>query len=371
MDDLSLDPRTRDAYARADISIPARGRAAARLLKALPPAPAGHVLRLDSAELATSAYTIALTATHVITAGAGWTDAAQTYSASALKSIEVTSPHRLQLVFRVFGMRHVYSQVRETPDLLSAYHHFSGGRAALARPTRSPAPPRTRALDAAAPRVAPASQMLPPALTWQDAELLAAAHMGGLGFAGARLTRAGADGGIDVEAPAAVAQVKHYLSPVGPRPVRELAGVARGRTALFYCWTGYTAAAVTAAQDGGVALFTYTSAGQVEGVNAVAHALARRGAAKVDITAVLNEDRDITERASKVMAKARSLTRVRGLSSWRRERVLVKVRAAAELLTPATNRTDLPVAARKRLVGHADVHVQSGARIARVAYRKL
>ena len=75
---------------------------------------------------------------------------------------------------RVFGMRHVYSQVRETPDLLSAYHHFSGGRAALARPTRPPAPPRSRALDAASPRIAPARQMLPPALTWQDAELLAA-----------------------------------------------------------------------------------------------------------------------------------------------------------------------------------------------------
>jgi hypothetical protein len=51
-----------------------------------------------------------------------------------------------------------------------------------------------------------------------DAESAAAAFMRRIGFADAKLTSSGSDGGIDVKATGAVAQVKMQWTPVG-RPV--------------------------------------------------------------------------------------------------------------------------------------------------------
>ncbi|WP_405859944.1 restriction endonuclease [Streptomyces sp. NBC_00090] len=65
--------------------------------------------------------------------------------------------------------------------------------------------------------------------TWQDAELAAVDHMHGLGFTDAQMTGAGADGGIDVIARDAIAQVKHYSQPVGVGPF-ENCGEWRTRT---------------------------------------------------------------------------------------------------------------------------------------------
>lgn len=66
--------------------------------------------------------------------------------------------------------------------------------------------------------------------SWQEAEALAGWHMKKLGFDDAKLTPPGVDGGIDVTAEAAVAQVKHYATaPIGAPPVQQLRGAAISR----------------------------------------------------------------------------------------------------------------------------------------------
>lgn len=57
---------------------------------------------------------------------------------------------------------------------------------------------------------------------------------------------ASADGGIDIWAPAAVAQVKARTAPVGLADVQRHYGVAiaTGRSGLFFSTSGYTSAAV-------------------------------------------------------------------------------------------------------------------------------
>ncbi|WP_203721919.1 restriction endonuclease [Streptomyces coelicoflavus] len=115
--------------------------------------------------------------------------------------------------------------------------------------------------------------------TWQDAELAAVDHMLGLGFTDARVTGAGADGGIDVIARDAVAQVKHYSQPIGVGPVRELRGVADAQQhLLFYASGGYTAAARQFADDRGVALFSLQESGHITVLNEAATRLSTRPA---------------------------------------------------------------------------------------------
>lgn len=100
------------------------------------------------------------------------------------------------------------------------------------------------------------------------AEELAVAHMRHLGFADARRTAAGADGGLDVLATGAVAQVKHHAQPVGAPDVQRLRGAGHGAThAVFYSRSGYTAAAFAFAQVSNVALFAFTSTNVITAVN--------------------------------------------------------------------------------------------------------
>ncbi|MFD4832184.1 restriction endonuclease [Streptomyces uncialis] len=88
--------------------------------------------------------------------------------------------------------------------------------------------------------------------TWQDAELAAVDHMRSIGFAEAQVTGSGADGGIDVIAHDAIAQVKHYGQPIGVGPIRELRGVADAHHhLLFYASGGYTASALKFADERG------------------------------------------------------------------------------------------------------------------------
>jgi hypothetical protein len=84
-----------------------------------------------------------------------------------------------------------------------------------------------------------------------------------------RLTGAGADGGIDVEAEGAVAQVKAWMVPVGRPEIQRLRGAAYdGRTPLFFSLTAYTSAAVEFANSCGVALFRFSGySGEIEAVN--------------------------------------------------------------------------------------------------------
>lgn len=119
--------------------------------------------------------------------------------------------------------------------------------------------------------------------TWEEAERLAAWHMKTLGFADAAVARAGSDGGIDVRAEHAVAQVKYYLqAPVGAPAVQQLRGAAYDRQwAIFYSLSAYTVAASALADSAGVALFSYDVAGNVAAVNGPAKSLA--AIANVDV----------------------------------------------------------------------------------------
>lgn len=93
--------------------------------------------------------------------------------------------------------------------------------------------------------------------TWREAEILAAQHMRGIGFTDASVTGGGTDGGIDVVATGAIAQVKFHAMPVGAPDVQRLRGAAHAyANALFYSAAGYTPAAKTYAEHAGVALFS-------------------------------------------------------------------------------------------------------------------
>ncbi|WP_158299728.1 restriction endonuclease [Glycomyces paridis] len=90
------------------------------------------------------------------------------------------------------------------------------------------------------------------------AEYLAAEHMQKVGFRGAKRTTTGPDGGVDVEAPTAIAQVKHLRSPVGRPAIQQLLGAGgRSTSRLFYSAGGYSRPALELADNEGIALFTY------------------------------------------------------------------------------------------------------------------
>lgn len=114
----------------------------------------------------------------------------------------------------------------------------------------------------------------PAVSSWQQAEALAAWHMQKLGFDDAKMTPPGADGGLDVRATDAVAQVKHYATPIGAPVIQQLRGAAHGQgAALFYSMSGYTKAAVEYANNAAVALFTYNESGVVQPFNHAAQIL--------------------------------------------------------------------------------------------------
>lgn len=93
---------------------------------------------------------------------------------------------------------------------------------------------------------------------WPKAEAFAADHMRRLGFKDAKTTTAGADGGIDVESAAAVAQVKHWKQAVTRPDVQRLNGAAPANTArLFYAASGFTRDARLFADEQKIALFVY------------------------------------------------------------------------------------------------------------------
>lgn len=109
------------------------------------------------------------------------------------------------------------------------------------------------------------------------AEQLAAAHMRELGFLDARVTRDGADGGLDVTATDAAAQVKYVSAPVGSPDVQRLRGAAHGIShVLFYSASGYSSAGLKVAAESLVALFEFDETNNVRPVNDLAIELATR-----------------------------------------------------------------------------------------------
>ncbi|MGC9379956.1 restriction endonuclease [Streptomyces sp. MH13] len=186
--------------------------------------------------------------------------------------------------------------------------------------------------------------------TWQEAELAAVDHMRSLGFVDARVTGAGADGGIDVIAQDAVAQVKHYSQPIGVGPVRELRGVADAHQhLLFYASGGYTAAARQFADERGLALYFLAELGHITPLNEAATRLSARPAPTSNWSQAAGWGRGAsTERASRraaeldaqrqtvlrLIARVRAHTsEVHALPSNRYTKDRIKVLKAAQKVT--------------------------------------
>lgn len=122
------------------------------------------------------------------------------------------------------------------------------------------------------------------------AEELAAAHMRLIGFADARRTREGADGGLDVSSNGAVAQVKNLAAPVGSPDIQRARGAAHGTgVVLFYSSSGFTDSAVSVAELCEIALFRYTESGDVEPVNERAAAMANPQSALAELLDLARE----------------------------------------------------------------------------------
>lgn len=150
---------------------------------------------------------------------------------------------------------------------------------------------------------------------WQDAEELAAWYMQHeLELGASNVTPVGADGGIDVTSVNAVAQVKHYGTPVGGPAVRQIRGAGYGtESVLFFALSGYTRQAIEYASQAGVALYTYNIYGDVDPVNGPASILlanapttaARR--AKQEIRGEWTKAEEASERIQESFERTRSL----------------------------------------------------------------
>lgn len=118
---------------------------------------------------------------------------------------------------------------------------------------------------------------------WRDAEELAAWHLSTtLALSGVRTTGSGTDGGVDVEAPGLVAQVKFWAQPAGAPELQQLVGAALGRVTVFYSLQGYTQQALRYAEAAQVALFEFTIYGDVVPANEFAHIAVRSRAMSGD-----------------------------------------------------------------------------------------
>ena len=109
-----------------------------------------------------------------------------------------------------------------------------------------------------------------------DAELMAASRLRELGFHDARVTPVGADGGIDVLATGALAQVKMESTLIGRPAIQQLVGAA-GRNSedelIFFSATNFTNHAIAYSDYNVISLFTYDVLGELTPVNGVAQAL--------------------------------------------------------------------------------------------------
>jgi hypothetical protein len=112
--------------------------------------------------------------------------------------------------------------------------------------------------------------------SWQSAEENAAAWMRYWGFPDAQLTPPGSDGGIDVRAKRALAQVKYEARDIGREVLQRLVG-ARGReqdrTLVFFTGAGYSDLAVEYANEMEIALFKYALNGSMNPLNRAARHL--------------------------------------------------------------------------------------------------
>lgn len=119
------------------------------------------------------------------------------------------------------------SLLLQEPDL-RALQMTGGASSPSGSTTQAPPPPPSAPPDPAGTAPPPGStgawRWGRPVTSWQEAELLAAAHMVDLGFSGATVTPGGADAGLDVIAHDAAAQVKYHEGPTGRPDIQRLIG---------------------------------------------------------------------------------------------------------------------------------------------------
>ncbi|WP_343834283.1 restriction endonuclease [Glutamicibacter creatinolyticus] len=116
--------------------------------------------------------------------------------------------------------------------------------------------------------------------THQQAEYLAAQWMRFLGEGDAKVSQATRDGGFDVESSNFVVEVKHHATPVGPSPVRALAGVAGAKKKIgaFFSLRGYSKEAIKFGCEASVLLFSYDPEnGTIKGMTPVSEIAALQG----------------------------------------------------------------------------------------------
>jgi hypothetical protein len=112
-------------------------------------------------------------------------------------------------------------------------------------------------------------------LSPEAAEEVACEWMRWLGYADARRTPKGRDGGIDVVAAQAVAQVKAQMVKAGRPAMQQLIGVAsrHHKQGFFFSLAGHTPEAVECGIEANVALFAFDLSGAATAVNLTARTL--------------------------------------------------------------------------------------------------
>lgn len=101
---------------------------------------------------------------------------------------------------------------------------------------------------------------------YADAESYAAEYMRFLGWVDATTTPPGSDGGVDIVAKDAVAQVKMEGVPTGRPVIQAISGIAalEGKHALVFSLAGFTSQAREWAEYAGVACFEFAVDGSIE-----------------------------------------------------------------------------------------------------------
>lgn len=117
--------------------------------------------------------------------------------------------------------------------------------------------------------------------SWRGAEHAMARAMTEMGFENIRVSKNGADSGVDIKATRAVAQVKYFAAggKVGRPAIQQLRGIAGPKTdGLFFAFgtKPYTKEAFTWASRYGIALFVYDRMGVVRPVNYTADGIVAR-----------------------------------------------------------------------------------------------
>ena len=115
-------------------------------------------------------------------------------------------------------------------------------------------------------------------LTPRDAELIAARWMVYWGYYDAKATPIGPDGGLDVIASRALAQVKYRNVKTSRTEINEFHGSAEGsgKDELYFSRSGYTQNAIERAEDKGIALYVFNDQGIPKPVNGFARRIASK-----------------------------------------------------------------------------------------------